>query len=122
MRHLYKRRVSQGLVFFRRDSHLFFPPAVIQEITIPVNEAITSLENRRVKRIRPLIPPQILQEDLPLYVRLYARYEEAAYRFYRTLSGTETVLSGRHAAEEILHGNDDRIVVVVGQVLRHRIP
>ena len=30
-------------------------------------EAIQKLENRRVKLIRPLIPPQILQEDLPLY-------------------------------------------------------
>lgn len=32
-----------------------------------VNEAISRLENRRVKNIRPLIPPAILQEDLPLY-------------------------------------------------------
>ena len=39
---------------------------VAQEMTLPVKEAIARLENRRVKLIRPLIPPQILQEDLPL--------------------------------------------------------
>ncbi|THH06200.1 hypothetical protein EW145_g4245 [Phellinidium pouzarii] len=63
----------------------------------PVKEAISRLENRRVKLIRPLIPPQILQEDLPL-----------------TLSAAETVLNGRRATEDILHGHDDRIIVVVG--------
>ncbi|KAI5121402.1 hypothetical protein M0805_003174 [Coniferiporia weirii] len=66
-------------------------------MTIPVKEAIARLENKRVKLIRPLIPPQILQEDLPL-----------------TLSAVDTVIGGRRAAEDILHGRDDRIVVVVG--------
>ncbi|KAL5501693.1 hypothetical protein ACEPAH_8953 [Sanghuangporus vaninii] len=64
---------------------------------LPLKEAVARIENRRVKRIRPLIPPQILQEDLPL-----------------TLSAIETVLSGRRATEEILHGNNDRLIVVVG--------
>ncbi|KAG6866281.1 hypothetical protein C0991_006377 [Blastosporella zonata] len=31
-------------------------------------DALSRLENSRVKSTRPLIPPQILQEDLPLYV------------------------------------------------------
>ncbi|KAF7979672.1 hypothetical protein HWV62_41667 [Athelia sp. TMB] len=65
--------------------------------TIPFREALSRLENRRVKMIRPLIPPQILQEDLPL-----------------TLSAAETVLEGRRATEMILKGDDDRIMVVVG--------
>ena len=36
-------------------------------MAIPFKEALLRLENRRVKSTRPLIPPQILQEDLPLY-------------------------------------------------------
>jgi len=39
-------------------------------MAIPFSEALQRLENRRVKSTRPLIPPQILQEDLPLCVFL----------------------------------------------------
>ena len=39
-------------------------------MAIPFKEALQRLENRRVKSTRPLIPPQILQEDLPLCVHL----------------------------------------------------
>lgn len=35
-------------------------------MAMPFKEALLRLENRRVKSTRPLIPPQILQEDLPL--------------------------------------------------------
>ena len=38
------------------------------DMAIPFKEALARLENKRVKSTRPLIPPQILQEDLPLYV------------------------------------------------------
>ncbi|EPQ54499.1 3-deoxy-7-phosphoheptulonate synthase, partial [Gloeophyllum trabeum ATCC 11539] len=64
---------------------------------ITLKDALQGLENRRVKLIRPLIPPQILQEDLPL-----------------TLSAAETVLEGRRATEAVLRGDDDRLMVVVG--------
>lgn len=37
-------------------------------MAIPFKEALLRLENRRVKATRPLIPPQILQEELPLCV------------------------------------------------------
>jgi len=66
-------------------------------MAIPFKEALARLENRRVKSTRPLIPPQILQEDLPL-----------------SLTAANTVLEGRKAVEDILRGMDDRIVVVVG--------
>ena len=33
---------------------------------------------------------------------------------YRTLAAAQTVLSGRKGAEDILHSNDDRLLVVVG--------
>ena len=36
-------------------------------MALPYREALSKLENSRVKSTRPLIPPQILQEDLPLY-------------------------------------------------------
>lgn len=62
------------------------------------------LEDRRVKATRPLIPPQILQEDLPL-----------------TLNAAQTVLEARRAAENILRSNDDRLLVVVGPCSVHNI-
>jgi len=65
---------------------------------------VQSLSNRRVKRIRPLIPPQILQEDLPI-----------------SLSAAETVLQGRRDTENILRGNDDRLCVVVGPCSVHNV-
>ena len=35
-------------------------------MALSFREALNRLEDRRVKVTRPLIPPQILQEDLPL--------------------------------------------------------
>ncbi|KDQ62404.1 hypothetical protein JAAARDRAFT_30311 [Jaapia argillacea MUCL 33604] len=71
---------------------------------VTVQDAMTRLENRRVKSTRPLIPPQILQEDLPL-----------------TLSAAETVLEGRKTVEAILRGDDDRLMVVVGPCSVHNV-
>ncbi|THH19076.1 hypothetical protein EW146_g2021 [Bondarzewia mesenterica] len=73
-------------------------------MAIPFKEALLRLENHRVKSTRPLIPPQILQEDLPL-----------------TLSAAQTVLEGRKATEAILRGTDDRLIVVVGPCSVHNI-
>ena len=66
-------------------------------MALPFKEALQRLENARVKSTRPLIPPQILQEDLPL-----------------TLLAANTVLQGRRATENIIRGDDDRLMVVVG--------
>ncbi|TFY73616.1 hypothetical protein EWM64_g10396, partial [Hericium alpestre] len=74
-------------------------------MAIGFKEALGCLENRRVKLIRPLIPPQILQEDLPLYDNPSA----------------QTVLEGRKATEGILRGNDDRLIVVVGPCSVHNV-
>ncbi|EKM79434.1 hypothetical protein AGABI1DRAFT_113996 [Agaricus bisporus var. burnettii JB137-S8] len=73
-------------------------------MTMPFREALSRLENKRVKSTRPLIPPQILQEDLPL-----------------TLNAAQTVLEGRLATENILHGADDRLLVVVGPCSVHNV-
>ncbi|KAF5315295.1 hypothetical protein D9619_007179 [Psilocybe cf. subviscida] len=67
-------------------------------------DALARLENSRVKSTRPLIPPQILQEDLPL-----------------TLQAAQTVLQGRMAVERVLRGDDDRILVVVGPCSVHNV-
>ncbi|KAL0961020.1 hypothetical protein HGRIS_006012 [Hohenbuehelia grisea] len=73
-------------------------------MAVPYKDALARLENRRVKSTRPLVPPQILQEDLPL-----------------TLSAAQTVLHGRLATENILRGDDDRLVVVVGPCSVHNV-
>ncbi|GHJ86163.1 hypothetical protein NliqN6_2565 [Naganishia liquefaciens] len=70
--------------------------------TITVNEAMNLLDDRRVKCVRPLIPPQILQEELPL-----------------SLKGAATVLEGRRQVEDVIAGNDDRLLVVVGPCSIH---
>ena len=62
-----------------------------------VEDAKTKLHNRRVKGIKPLIPPQILVEDFPL-----------------TLRAADTVIEGRLQTEAILRGDDDRLLVIVG--------
>jgi 3-deoxy-7-phosphoheptulonate synthase len=67
-------------------------------------DALSRLENSRVKSTRPLIPPQILQEDLPL-----------------TLLAAQTVLQGRLAVEKILKSDDDRLLVVVGPCSVHNV-
>ncbi|KAF9468591.1 hypothetical protein BDZ94DRAFT_1245794 [Collybia nuda] len=74
-------------------------------MTMSFKDALSRLENSRVKSTRPLIPPQILQEDLPL-----------------TLMSAQTVLEGRLATEKILKGDDDRLVVVVGPCSVHNVP
>jgi hypothetical protein len=48
-------------------STLFFFSVLHLNMTMPFKEALARLENSRVRSTRPLIPPQILQEDLPLY-------------------------------------------------------
>ncbi|KAH9480447.1 Phospho-2-dehydro-3-deoxyheptonate aldolase, Phe-sensitive [Psilocybe cubensis] len=73
-------------------------------MALTFKDALSRLENSRVKSTRPLIPPQILQEDLPL-----------------TLSAAQTVLQGRLAVERVLRGDDDRLVVVVGPCSVHNV-
>ncbi|KAF8914972.1 hypothetical protein CPB85DRAFT_1375328 [Mucidula mucida] len=73
-------------------------------MAMPFKDALARLENSRVKATRPLIPPQILQEDLPL-----------------TLMAAHTVLHGRMVTENILKGDDDRLMVVVGPCSVHNV-
>ena len=62
-----------------------------------LRDAATILYDRRVRAIKPLIPPQILLEDIPI-----------------TLRAADTVVDARADIESILKGGDDRLLVVVG--------
>lgn len=58
--------------------------------------------NLRVQSLRPLLPPAILLEELPL-----------------TEAASETVSRGRAEVGRILHGNDHRLLLVVGPCSLH---
>jgi 3-deoxy-7-phosphoheptulonate synthase len=66
--------------------------------------ALNELDDKRIKCIKPLIPPQILMEDIPL-----------------TLKAAQTIVEGRKAAENVIKGTDDRLLVVVGPCSIHDI-
>ena len=54
------------------------------------------VDDLRIAAIKPLIPPAILLEEIPL-----------------SENGKKTVFAGRQAIDDCLHGRDDRLVVVV---------
>lgn len=62
---------------------------------MPPLVTLNDMDDKRIKSIRPLIPPQLLVEDFPL-----------------TLKAAHTVESGRQEAENIIKGLDDRLLVV----------
>ena len=63
---------------------------------------LKNTDDLRIKNLRPLISPAILIEELPIH-------ETAADLSFQT----------RHAAEKIIHGRDDRLIVVVGPCSIH---
>ncbi|CAG8469216.1 7969_t:CDS:2 [Paraglomus occultum] len=69
-----------------------------------VRDALNELDDKRIKQIKPLIPPQILMEDFPL-----------------TLQAAQSVILGRTNAEAIIKGEDDRLLVIVGPCSVHDV-
>ncbi|RYG37327.1 3-deoxy-7-phosphoheptulonate synthase [bacterium] len=61
-------------------------------------------EDLRIRAIRPLVPPGVLHEELPL-----------------SPAAAATVARGRREIEAALRGEDDRIVVVVGPCSIHDV-
>jgi len=61
-----------------------------------------STRDLRIRRFRPLVPPAILLEELPL-----------------SEAGSVTVTRGRAEVVRILRQEDDRLVVVVGPCSVH---
>ncbi|KAJ1914406.1 hypothetical protein IWQ60_008823 [Tieghemiomyces parasiticus] len=66
----------------------------------PLNE----LDDANVAGIKPLIPPQILMEDLPV-----------------SESVARTILAARRDVERVVSGKDDRLVVIVGPCSIHDV-
>ncbi|MEM7467227.1 MAG: 3-deoxy-7-phosphoheptulonate synthase [Pseudomonadota bacterium] len=61
-------------------------------------------DDLRIEGLRPLIPPAILMEELPL-----------------TDAAAKTVVDGRAGADGIVKGSDDRLMVVVGPCSIHDV-
>jgi 3-deoxy-7-phosphoheptulonate synthase len=59
-------------------------------------------DDLRIKHLRPLLPPAILMEELPASERVCA-----------------TISQARQAIAQVLHGQDDRLVVVAGPCSIH---
>ncbi len=81
-----------------------FPLAYCNMTALTYKDALNELDDRRIKSIKPLLPPQILIEEYPL-----------------TLQAAQTVASGRKATEEIVKHEDDRLLVVVGPCSIHDV-
>lgn len=62
----------------------------------------TSIDDTRIAAVRPLITPALLQEWLPATPAMH-----------------QTVENSRRAISDVLHGRDDRLVVVVGPCSIH---
>lgn len=61
-----------------------------------------STDDLRIGGLRPLLPPAILQEELPISPK-----------------ASDVVANARRSAEQILRGEDDRLLVVVGPCSIH---
>ena len=73
-------------------------------MAIPPSTDIGGIRDQRIERIEPLDRPSDLQEQLPL-----------------TPAQAEVVLRGRQGVTQILDGEDDRLLVVVGPCSVHDV-
>lgn len=62
------------------------------------------VDDLRIAQIKPLIPPAILMEEIPL-----------------STAGSDFVAASRKSIEQIMRGKDDRILVVVGPCSIHDV-
>eukprot|EP00834_Sanchytrium_tribonematis_P006677 NODE_514_length_6598_cov_0.571011.p5 type:complete len:196 gc:universal NODE_514_length_6598_cov_0.571011:2336-1749(-) len=65
-------------------------------------DSLNDLDDVRIQRIRPLLPPEILLEEIPL-----------------TDNAALTIKLGRNMISRILNGTDDRLLVIVGPCSIH---
>ncbi|CAJ0911922.1 12747_t:CDS:2 [Entrophospora sp. SA101] len=72
---------------------------------LDIRDALNELDDKCIKHIKPLIQPQILMEDFPL-----------------TFQAAQSVIVGRSAAESIIKGQYDRLLVIVGPCSVHDVP
>lgn len=71
-------------------------------MTTPLTEDSTRTDDRRIARVRPLISPALLLEQLP-----------------NTDATASTVERARDTVAAVLHGRDDRLVLVLGPCSIH---
>src|SRR5690606_13173857 len=64
--------------------------------------ASNKIDDQRIMMIKPLIPPQILTEELPLTPEI-----------------SDTVISARMQTEAVVKREDDRLVVIIGPCSIH---
>ena len=69
---------------------------------MPHSQELSPTNDTRIRAVRPLTTPALLQEKLPASDAVLA-----------------TVLQSREAISNVLHGRDDRLVVVVGPCSIH---
>lgn len=74
----------------------------IEKVNRPESDSIHHVDNLRIRELRPLIPPAILIEELPLDAKK-----------------ADLVRSQRAGIGEILAGEDDRLLAVVGPCSIH---
>src|SRR5512142_2484423 len=65
-------------------------------------KTVTRTDDLRISAVRALIPPQLLLEELPVDAAALA-----------------TVTNARQALHRVLHGGDDRLLVVIGPCSIH---
>eukprot|EP01062_Namystynia_karyoxenos_P031104 TRINITY_DN2308_c0_g1_i1.p1 TRINITY_DN2308_c0_g1~~TRINITY_DN2308_c0_g1_i1.p1 ORF type:complete len:374 (+),score=116.86 TRINITY_DN2308_c0_g1_i1:87-1208(+) len=63
---------------------------------------LQTVDDVRIKRLQPLLPPSILLDDLPL-----------------TAKAEDTVVAGREAVYKVVRGKDDRLIAIVGPCSIH---
>eukprot|EP01064_Diplonema_japonicum_P021451 TRINITY_DN30996_c0_g1_i1.p1 TRINITY_DN30996_c0_g1~~TRINITY_DN30996_c0_g1_i1.p1 ORF type:complete len:375 (+),score=89.99 TRINITY_DN30996_c0_g1_i1:43-1167(+) len=74
-----------------------------QESTMSLDE-LQSVDDLRIKKLQPLLPPSILLDELPL-----------------TETASATVVKGRVDVTNCIKGTDDRLIVIVGPCSIHDI-
>ena len=74
----------------------------VARVLAPETDEPPRTSNLRVARIRPLVPPEVMMEELPL-----------------SPSAAETVQRTRREVARVLRGEDDRLLVVVGPCSVH---
>ncbi|WFD26647.1 3-deoxy-7-phosphoheptulonate synthase [Malassezia nana] len=71
---------------------------------MPVYDSLNDLDDRHIKSIKPLVPPQILMEEYPL-----------------SLEAARVVLQGRRDTTDVIKNRQDRLIVVVGPCSVHDV-
>jgi 3-deoxy-7-phosphoheptulonate synthase len=79
-------------------------PVLILPITMPLSTDQNRTDDIRIRAVRPLIAPALLQEQLPASEAVLGRVEQS-----------------RQAICDVLHARDDRLLVVVGPCSIHDI-